>query len=92
MASIRKHLVNAYTKIAEERWNDSKHTAHSLRRYGFKSPREWGRHMAAQYYNGNNLYQIDTAVVDMLEEAARIDVPLTQADYDALAEEDISCW
>lgn len=92
MASIRKHLVNAFTKIAKERWTDSKRTPHVITRYGFNSPREWGRHMAAQYFGGDDLYEVNSAIVEMLEDAAKMDVPVIQADYDALAEEEISCW
>lgn len=91
MTTIRKHLVNAFTKIAKSRgWCDSKKTPHTLNRYGFKSARQWGRMMAGMY--GENILDLPNGLVDMIEEAARSDSPLTQADFDDFAEEEISCW
>lgn len=93
MATIRKHLARAFTKIAKERgWEDSKKTPHSLRRYGYKNARQWGRMMASNYFSSFHLHGVDSIITEMLEEAARNDEPITQADFDCLAEEEISCW
>lgn len=93
MSTIRKHLVNAFTKVAKERgWEDSKNTARGLRACGFKSARQWGRMMADYYFSNDNLYPVEDAIAEMLEDAARAGTPLTQVDFDAFVEEEISCW
>lgn len=90
MITHRKGLVNAYTKIAE-RWEDSKKTPHGLRRYGYKNARQWGRLMADKYFDVDGLIS-DSLLIDMIDDANKVDAPLTQIDYDYLAEEEISCW
>lgn len=93
MASIRKHLVNAFTKEAKARgWHDSAINPRGLAHCGFKSARQWGRLMADHYFNAENLYEVESAIAEMIEDAARHDMPLTQADFDAFVEEEISCW
>lgn len=93
MKTIRKYLVNAFTKVAKERgWEDSSKHPRGLRACGFKSARQWGRAMADNYFYPGNLHGMDSVVVEMIEQAALNDEPLTQHDFDALAEEEISCW
>lgn len=91
MTTIRKYLVNAFTKVAESRgWDDSAKNHHTLHRYGYKSARQWGRAMSEMY--DENVLDLPNGLVDMIEEAARNDTPLTQDDFDAFAEEEVSCW
>ena len=90
MISHRKGLVNAFTKIAN-RWEDSKKTPHSLRRYGYRNSRQWGRMMADQYFDTNGLI-ISSTLIDAIDDANKVDMPMTQIDYDCVAEEEISCW
>lgn len=91
MSTVRKMVVNAFTKIAEERWGDSKDTAHSIRRYGFKNPRDWGRHMA-NMYSWRKGHEIADELLDLYRDAREVDAPVTQHDIDYFAEEEISCW
>lgn len=91
MSTIRKMTVNAFAKQARWRWGDSKKTAHSLRRYGF-TERSWGRMMAEMFIDDNGVPYPGTILTDMLEDAYRDDRPLTQADFDDMAYEELECW
>lgn len=90
MKTDRKMMVRAFTKIAK-RWEDSKTTPHSLRRYGFKDARAWGRYVAGMY-SFNGVMDMPDAIIEEYEIAAKRGEKVAQADFDAFAEEEISCW
>lgn len=90
MATYRKMLVTGFAKIAK-RWEDSKKTPHSLRKYGYKNARQWGRAMVANYYVLNSEVVCDF-LAEEIERAILEDIPLTQAFFDDFADEEISAW
>lgn len=93
MASIRKHLVNAFENFAISMgWEDSAKHKRGIRHCGYKNSRQWARMMAEIYEEPLSVGGWNSAIIDMIEEAARTDTPLTQHDYDAFVEEEISCW
>lgn len=88
--SNRKMLINAFEKAALERgWNDSFHTANCIRRYGFKNCRSWAREMASWYDFDARYLDMDCAMVEMIEQAALEDRPLTQSDFDDFVRDEI---
>lgn len=92
MKTIRGYMVRAFEKIAKERgWEDSAKTPHTLRRYGFKNARDWGRHMASQY-EIDSVLEMPEALVEAIEYCKQNDMPISQHDFDYFAEEEISCW
>lgn len=92
MATIRKHLVNAFENVGKAYgWDDGFKNPYTARRQGFNSLREWARCMAVNYMPENNLLMPDT-LLEMIEEAQAAGVPLTQHDFDDYAEEEILCW
>lgn len=88
--TYRKMLINAFEKAARERgWHDSKITPNCITSYGFKDCRQWAREMASWYgIEADYPYQ-DQAVIEMMEEAAREDRPLTQHDFDDFVRDEI---
>lgn len=90
MKTTRKMLVNAFTKIAK-RWEDSKTHPENLRKHGFKNARQWGRWVASMY-SVNGIFDMPDSLIEMYEDAAKNDIPVIQEDFDAWAEEEISCW
>ena len=92
MATIRKHLVNAFENVGERYgWDDGLKTPYTARRQGFNSLREWARCMAANYMPESWQLMPDS-LREMIEEAQAAGVPLTQHDFDDYAEEEILCW
>lgn len=92
MATIRKHLVNAFENVGKAYgWDDGLKTPYTARRQGFNSLREWARCMAANYMPENHLLMPDT-LLEMIEDAQRAGVPLTQHDYDEFAFEEVNAW
>lgn len=92
MATIRKHLVNAFENVGERYgWDDGLKTPYTARRQGFKTLREWARCMAANYMPEDWQLMPDS-LREMIEEAQAAGVPLTQHDFDNYAEEEILCW
>lgn len=92
MKTIRKSLVRAFTKIAKERhWDNSAKTPYNLSRYGFKSARDWGRHMVSMY-ELDNVLEMPESLVEAIEYCKQNDMPITQHDFDYFAEEELSCW
>lgn len=92
MKSHRKYLINAFEKEAMARgWHDSAKNPRGLARCGYKNARQWARWMADTYFDENGLITC-SILMDVIEDAAKVDQPLTQADYDYVAEEEISCW
>lgn len=91
MKTNRKYLTRAFAKIAK-RWEDSKTTTENLRKHGFKSARQWGREMAALYFNDAACNMASDALAEMLEDVALSDLPVTQEDFDAFACEEIYAW
>lgn len=92
MASIRKHLVNAFENAGRRRgWDDSLITPYTVRRCGYKSLREFARRMANLYMPENHILMPEP-LLEMIEQARREDVPLTQYDFDCFADEEIDAW
>ena len=92
MATIRKHLVNAFENVGKwYGWDDGLVTPHTARRNGFNSLREWARCMAANYMPENVLLMPDS-LREMIEDAQRAGVPLTQHDFDDFAREEVDAW
>lgn len=92
MKSIRKYLVNAFTKIGE-RYDDSAINGEHIRKYGYKNARDYGRSITAMYVGKSEEFgDLPDSIVEMLEEAAMEDRPITQEDFDLWAEEEMSCW
>ena len=91
MKSHRKALTRAFTKIAK-RWEDSKKTRYNLTRYGYKNARDWGRLMAANYFSPVDGRITCDTLIDLIDDANKVDKPLDQYDYDYLAEEEINAW
>lgn len=88
--SNRKMLINAFEKAALELgWNDSLRTANCIRRYGFKNCRSWARKMASWYGPDEHYLCMDRGLVEMIEQAALEDRPLTQSDFDDFARDEI---
>lgn len=88
--SNRKMLINAFEKAALERgWNDSFHTANCIRSYGFKNCRSWAREMASWYDFDAHYLDMDCALVEMIEQAALEDRPLTQSDFDDFVSDEL---
>ena len=88
--SNRKMLINAFEKAALERgWNDSFHTANCIRSYGFKNCRSWAREMVSWYDLDAHYLDMDCALVEMIEQAALEDRPLTQSDFDDFVRDEI---
>lgn len=90
MKTDLKMMVRAFTKIAK-RWEDSKDTPHGLRRYGFKNARAWGRYVASMF-SLKGIMDMPDYLIEEYEIAAKRGEKVTQASYDAFAEEEISCW
>lgn len=92
MKSLHKMMIRAFTKIAKRyRWDDSKFCPNSLRGYGYRNARDWARHMAANY-ELDDITQMCEALVEIIEDAIRNDVPISQYDLDCFAQEEIECW
>lgn len=92
MATIRKRLVNAFENVGK--WyglDDGLVTPYTARRQGFNSLREWARCMAANYMPENVLLMPDS-LREMIEDAQRAGVPLTQHDFDEYALEEVDAW
>ena len=86
----RKMLINAFEKAAIARgWNDTKHVADSLNHYGFKSARAWARQMASWYNTDSHFLDMDDSFIEMIESAAKEDLPLTQDDFDDFVRDEI---
>lgn len=92
MATIRKHLVNAFENVGKwYGWDDGLVTPYTARRQGFNSLREWARCMAANYMPENVLLMPDS-LREMIEDAQRAGIPLTQHDFDEFAREEVDAW
>lgn len=91
MKTTRKYLTRAFTKIAK-RWEDSKTTTENLRKHGYKNARQWGREMAALYFDDVACNMASDALAEMLEDVALSDLPVTQEDFDGFAYEEIYSW
>ena len=92
MTTIRKHLVNAFENVGKEYgWDDGLKTPYTARRQGFNYLREWARCMAANYMPENHILMPDS-LLEMIEDAQRAGIPLTQHDFDAYAEEEVNAW
>lgn len=88
--TYRKMIINAFEKAARDRgWHDSKITPNCMSHYGFKSARSWAREMASWYDVDAHYLDQDLALVEMIEDAAREDRPLTQADFDDFVRDEI---
>lgn len=90
MSTYKKMMVTAFTKIAK-RWEDSKDTPHSLRRYGFKNARQWGRTVAA-CYNLDDLLSVPPELLNQIEDVKSKGGKVTQSVFDEFAEEEVNCW
>lgn len=90
MATYRKMLVTAFTKFAKQ-WEDSSKTHQGLRRYGFRSARDWGRQMVGNYYYHNGELACDF-LLEEIEKAILSDEPITQEFFDSFAQEELSAW
>lgn len=92
MATIRKHLVNAFENVGKwYGWDDGLVTPYTARHQGFNSLREWARCMAANYMPENVLLMPDS-LREMIEDAQRAGIPLTQHDFDEFAREEVDAW
>lgn len=92
MATIRKHLVNAFENAALSRgWDDSLVTPFTARRCGYNSLREWARTMANMYTPEDFILMPDS-LLELIEDAQKAGVPLTQHDFDDYANEEIDAW
>lgn len=93
MKSIRKYLVNAFEDFAMGMgWDDSSKHPRGIRHCGYKSCRQWARDMAEMYEEPRSLGGWNEAIIEMIEDAARNDQPLTQTDFDAFVDEEVRCW
>ena len=89
MATIRKHLVNAFENVGKVYgWDDGLKLPHTARRKGLKSLRGWARCVAANYMPEDWQFMPDS-LREMIEEAQAAGVPLTQHDFDRYAFEEI---
>lgn len=88
--TYRKMLINAFEKAARERgWHDSKITPNCMSHYGLKGARSWAREMASWYNVDASYLDMDYPLVEMIEQAAIEDRPLTQEDFDDFVRDEI---
>ena len=88
--TYRKLLVNAFENIAQcNKWNDSKHSPVTMKPAGFIHAGAWARAFAACDIPDGGLGAMNDFLINMIEEAAREDRPLTQRDFDDFARDEL---